>query len=80
MIEKKGFDIAFQDAKVFIMPRGSSSKKPVLFGFRESNLYRLKGQHIQGMARSSAMTENREQATPNVEQFKESRPLGLARE
>jgi len=43
MIEKKGFDIAFEDGKVLINPRGSSSEKTSIFGVRESNLYRLKG-------------------------------------
>jgi hypothetical protein len=42
-IEKKGFDVAFQDGKKQIRPKGSSSDEEVSFGFREKNLYRLKG-------------------------------------
>jgi hypothetical protein len=44
MIEKKGFDVAFQDGKALINPRGSSSDKAIVLGVRERNLYRLKGQ------------------------------------
>jgi hypothetical protein len=42
-IEKKGFDILFQDRQALIKPRGSSSDIAVVFGVRESNLYRPKG-------------------------------------
>jgi hypothetical protein len=44
VIEKKGFDIAFQNGKALINPRGYSLDKEIVFGFRERNLYRLKGQ------------------------------------
>jgi hypothetical protein len=44
MIEKKGFDVAFQDGQALIKPRGSSSDTTIVFGVRERNLYRLKGQ------------------------------------
>jgi hypothetical protein len=32
VIEKKGFDIVFQDGKMLIKPRGSNLDKVVLFG------------------------------------------------
>jgi hypothetical protein len=47
IIEKKGFDVAFQDGKALINPIGSSLDKEVVFGGRERNLYRLKGNHMQ---------------------------------
>jgi hypothetical protein len=58
-IEKKGFDILFQDAQVLIKPRGFNSDTTVVFGVRESNLYKLKGQPMQAMA-SSIVAENKE--------------------
>jgi hypothetical protein len=42
-IEKKGFGIAFQDGQVLIKPKGSSSETTIIFGVRESNLYKIKG-------------------------------------
>jgi hypothetical protein len=42
-IEKKRFDIAFQDGQALIKPRGSSSNTAMVLGVRERNLYRLKG-------------------------------------
>jgi hypothetical protein len=44
MIEKKGFDVLFQDGQALIKPRGSSSNTTIVLGVRESNLHRLKGQ------------------------------------
>jgi hypothetical protein len=41
MIEKKGFDVLFQDGLSLIKPRGSSLDTTIVFGVRESNLYRL---------------------------------------
>jgi hypothetical protein len=38
VIEKKGFDVAFQDGKALIKPRGYSSKKSVFFGVRERKI------------------------------------------
>jgi hypothetical protein len=49
MIEKKGFDVAFQDGKALIMPIGSSSDKAIVFGVRERNLYRIKGQPMRAI-------------------------------
>jgi hypothetical protein len=43
-IDKKGFDVVFQDGQVLIKPRGSSSDTVVVLGVRERNLSRLKGQ------------------------------------
>jgi hypothetical protein len=42
-IEKKGFDVAFQDGQVLIKSRGSSLDTTMVLGVRESALYRLKG-------------------------------------
>lgn len=42
MIEKKGFDVLFQDGKTRLIPRGFSSDGIVL-GFRVHGLYRLTG-------------------------------------
>jgi hypothetical protein len=53
-----------------IMPRGSSSNKAVVFGVRESNLYRLKGKP---MASSSRAIEDKKQ---KVEQLRGSQPSG----
>jgi hypothetical protein len=46
-IEKKGFDVVFQDGQVLIKPKGSSTA--TVLGVRESNLYRLKGQPMRAM-------------------------------
>jgi hypothetical protein len=43
VIEKKGFDVLFQDGQALIKPRGSSSDTTTVLRVRESNLYRLKG-------------------------------------
>ena len=58
------------------MPRGSSSDKAVVFGVRESNLYRLKGKPMQAIASSSRVTEDKENRAPKVEQLRGSQPLG----
>lgn len=42
-IEKKGFDIVFQDGQVLIKLRGSNPDAATVLGVRESNLYRLEG-------------------------------------
>jgi len=42
MIEKKGFDVAFQDGNVLIMPIGSNSEKLIFFGVIERNLHMIK--------------------------------------
>jgi hypothetical protein len=52
VIEKKGFDVEFEDGKEMINPRGYSSDKAILFGVRESKLYRLKGHPMQAVERS----------------------------
>ena len=57
-------------------PRGSSSDTTTVFGVRESNLYRLKGQPMRAMASSSRVAENKEQVALKVEQLRSSRPLG----
>jgi hypothetical protein len=57
------------------MPRGSSSDKAIVFGVRERNLYRLKGQPMREIS-SSIVTENREQVAPKVEQLRGSQPSG----
>ena len=59
MIEKKRFDIAFHNGKVLIIPRESSSYKAIVFGVRERNLYRLKGQPMREIA-NNIVIENRE--------------------
>lgn len=43
-------------------------------------MYRIKGQPIQGKARSREMTKNMEQVAPKVEQFRGSQPLGSSGE
>jgi len=43
-IERKGFDVVFQDVQALIKPRGSSSETTSVLEVRESNLYKLKGQ------------------------------------
>ena len=48
-IEKEGLDIVFQDGQALIKPRGSSSDTTVVFGVRERNLYKLKGQPMRAM-------------------------------
>jgi hypothetical protein len=48
MIEKKGFDVAFQNGKGLIMPKGSISNKEDVFRVRDKNLYRIKGHPIVG--------------------------------
>jgi hypothetical protein len=75
VIEKKGFDILFQDGQTLIKPIASSSNISVVFGVRESNLYRLKNQLMQTMA-SSKVAENKEQVALKVEQLSGSHPLG----
>jgi hypothetical protein len=77
-IEKKGFDVLFQDGQVSIKPKGSSSNTTFVLGVRESNLYRLKGQPIRAMA-SSKVAENKEQVAPKVEQLRGSQPSGSSR-
>ena len=37
VIEKKGFDIVFQDRQVLIKPIGSSSNATIVLGVREGN-------------------------------------------
>jgi hypothetical protein len=71
VIEKKEFDVTFQDGHVLIKPRGSISDTTVVFGVRESNLFRLKGQTMQAMA-SSRVTEDKKQVALKVEQLKKS--------
>lgn len=44
MIDRKGFEVLFQDGKVRLGPRGSKSDGIVL-GFREHGIYRLRGKH-----------------------------------
>jgi hypothetical protein len=58
-IEKKGFDATFQDENVLIKPRGSRLHTSMVLGFRENNLYRLKGQPMQAMA-SNKVAENKD--------------------
>jgi hypothetical protein len=67
VIEKKGFDIVFQDGHALIKPRGSISKTTNVLGVRERNLYRLKGQPMQAMAHSK-VAMNKEQVDPKVVQ------------
>lgn len=45
MIEKKGFEVLFQDGKERLKPRGSSSNGIVL-GVRVHGLYRLTGKFM----------------------------------
>jgi hypothetical protein len=66
MIQKKGFDITFQDGKELIMPRGYSSEKVVFFGFKESNLYGIKGQPMRAIC-SSIVMESIKKLAPKVE-------------
>jgi hypothetical protein len=65
-IEKKGFDIVFQDGHALIKPRGSSSDTTLILGVRESNLYRLKGKPMRAMV-SNTMEKNKEQVASKVE-------------
>jgi hypothetical protein len=51
-IDKNGYEVLFQDGHALIMLRGSSSDKAVVFGVRESNLYRLKGKPMCAMDNS----------------------------
>jgi hypothetical protein len=44
MIEKKVFDVAFQDGNMLINPRGSRLEKSTVFGVRDTKFYRLKCQ------------------------------------
>jgi hypothetical protein len=46
VIEKKGFDVKFQNEKALIKPIRSSSDKAMVFSVRDNNLYRLKGQPL----------------------------------
>ena len=71
IIEKKEFDIVFQDGHALIKPRGYSSETTVVLGVKESNLYRLKGQPLRAMA-SNKVVENKEQVAPKVEQLRGS--------
>jgi hypothetical protein len=48
-IEKKGFDVVFQDEQTLIKPRGSSSDTTNVIRVRENNLYMLKGQPMRVM-------------------------------
>jgi hypothetical protein len=75
MIEKNGFDVAFQDGKVLIIPRVSSSDKATVFGVGERTLYRLKGQPMREIS-NMMVTENREQVAPKVEKLRGSQPSG----
>jgi hypothetical protein len=52
------------------MPRGSSLDKVVVFGVRESNLYRLKGKPMEISSRAT------KEKNKKVEQLKGSQPLG----
>ena len=53
MIEKKVFDVAFQDGKALIITIGSSSNKATVFRVRERNLYMLKGKPMLVMTRNN---------------------------
>lgn len=75
MIEKKGFDIVFQDGRVLIKPRGSSSDVAIVLGVREGNLYRLKGKPMRAMA-STRVTKNTLQIDSKVEKLRGSQPSG----
>jgi len=59
------------------MPRGSSSDKAVVFGVRESNMYRLKGKPMRAMASNNRVTKDKEQVAPNVEQLRGSQASRL---
>jgi hypothetical protein len=59
MIEKKGFYIMLWNGKILIMPIGYILDKENVFGVRERNLYRLKGQLMREIA-SNIVTKNRE--------------------
>jgi hypothetical protein len=74
-IEKKVFDVLFQDGQTLIKPRGSSSEKVVVLGFRERNLYRIKGKPMRAME-SSTLAENKEQVSLKVEKLRGSQPSG----
>jgi hypothetical protein len=55
------------------MPIGSSLEKEIVFGFRERNLSRLKGQPMRESSHSIVI-ENKEQVAPKVEQLRGSHP------
>jgi hypothetical protein len=59
------------------MPTGSISDKAYVFGVRERDLYRLKGQPLREIS-NSIVTEIREQVYLKVEQLKGSQPSGSA--
>jgi hypothetical protein len=75
VIEKKGFDVAFQDGKSLIKPIVYNLNKAIVFGFRESKLYRIKDQSMRAMDRNR-VAENKEQVAPKVENLRGSQPSG----
>ena len=58
------------------MPRGSSLEETTILGVRERNLYRIQGNPMKVVERSSRVIEDKEQVAPKVEQRKGSRPSG----
>jgi hypothetical protein len=57
-IEKMCYVILFRNEQVLFMPRVSSSNTIVVLGVRESNLYRLKSQHMRAMVSNSKVIED----------------------
>jgi hypothetical protein len=60
---------------MLIKPKLSSSEKVVVLGFRERNLYRIKGKAIRAME-SSTLAENKEQVSLKVKKLRGSQPSG----
>jgi hypothetical protein len=71
VIERKGFDVAFQDVKVLIKPKGSSSDTTSVLGVRETNLYKIKGQPMRAVE-SNIVEDKKEQVALKVEMLKGS--------
>jgi hypothetical protein len=78
VIEKKGYEVLFQDGHALIMSIGSSSDTIVVLGV-ESNLYTLKCQPMRAIESNSKVAEDKEQVAPKVEQLKGSQISGLGR-
>jgi hypothetical protein len=72
-IEKKVFDVLFQDGQALVKTRGSRSDIAVDLGVKESNLYKLKGQPMQAIA-SSRVAENKEQVVLKLEKLRGIQP------
>jgi hypothetical protein len=75
VIDTKGFDIALYNGKALIMTIGYISDKSTVFGVRERNLYRLRGQLMRPIS-SNIVIDSMEHVAPKVEKLRESHHLG----